>query len=215
MSDTQTEKRLFREASARKLPSLACIGEVTEVGEGKLSNSGNYIVQPISLSAREAGKDLRTNLLYKPEWFEYGFDPDTFQEIEGGSSMESVYRRNISGRGGLSTLSGLAGSDEEFERLQGILLDLTEVTAEVVQEALSNFFLDPERDMLIGYVAQQQRTKTDRTNPETGKAIYIAENRYEVGSYFRVDEKTIKSLSNRAKKSNGNFRLTFEAGVPF
>lgn len=198
------------------MPTLACIGSVVEIGDGKISSTGKYVVQPINLGALEAGKDLRLNFLYKPEWLTAGFDPSSLEEVEGGDSMLSVYRRHISGRGALSTLSGIAGTDERFEALSATLLGLEDVSAENVQQALTEFFLGGDaEDVQIGYIAKQQSTRTDDINPQTGKNIYVLENRYEVSSFFRVDEKTIKSLANRANKSNGKFRLTFEAGVPF
>lgn len=213
MSETQPK---FREASARRMPTLACIGSVAAIGTGKISGSGKYIVQPIELGSLEAGKDLRLNFLYKPEWLSPGFDPDSLEEVEGGDSMLSVYRRHISGRGALSNLSGIAGTDERFEALSGALLSQEPVTVEGTEQILNDFFFGQDaEDVTIGYIAKQQSTRTDDIDPKTGKNVYVLENRYEVSSFFRFDEKTIKSLANRANKSNGKFRLTFEAGVPF
>lgn len=212
----ENEQRLtFREAPAADLPKKVCVGYVSQVLPGKVSSTGKYVVQPIQLDGLGGGKSLRDNLLYRPEWFSPGFDPLTIKdEIEDDAEAErvlKVYYRNINGRGAISKLRGLAGSAERFEILAHRLLSQDEVTIENVTSILTEFFEENANDQVkVGYILKQQSTRTDDINPETGKNIWIKENRYEVDSYFDVTDEALKRLAKAAERSNGHMQMTYD-----
>jgi len=205
----------FREAAAADMPKLVCVGYVDAVGDGKVSESGKYIVQPISLAAYGAGRRARVNFLYRPEWIVPAFDPNTIAEMvdddEEAKKILSVYRRNINGRGSISTLRGLAGSDVGFERLSHRILSLPDASIEGVQMVLTEFFEERQQSGSpeIGYVLKQQATRTDQIDEESGKAIWIKENRYEVDSFFDVNDKALAKWTKAAAKSQGKIRVTY------
>lgn len=203
------------------MPTLICVGQVNsdDVGEAKVSESGQYIVQPIKISALGAGKSHTVYFLYRPEWFNPDFRPDQLKQQEGGESAHFVYAKNINARGSISTLKGLAGSQKAFDRLAGMVLSLGgEPTMAQVTETLKSFFEtninnETGSPALIGYVLTQQQTRTDEKD-EAGKTIKILENRYEVGNFFEVSEKTLAKYRKAAEGSNGTKKLTY-AGEPF
>lgn len=207
---TATQTLGFQEASVEKLPRLACVGTVTEVGEGKLSEAGVYIVQPITIRGTGAGRGVRLNLLYRPEWLDVTFNPNKLEEeYEGGKSLLSVYRRNIATKGGISALKGLAGSEEAFNTLAAALLTAEDKSIQGVQQVLRDFFLSTNEDVEIGYILKQRQQKV--TNPETGETEYELTNGYEVGEWFFNTEENRKRLVARAAKTrDGSFRIGFD-----
>jgi hypothetical protein len=216
----------FSEAKVQKLPSLACIGYVDEVGEGKVSSTGNYVVQPIKLRAHTPGRNANTNILYRPEWLDPNFEPNDLDELgeEGsderkqGKSMLSVYRRNIAERGKISALKGLAGSEENFAQLANILVTLPRdlsttdgSTAFVmaVSQNLRDFLTVRNEGVDIGYILRQRQDKAGED--ENGKTIYELANGYEVQEYFFPSPEKLKSLRQRAAKTkDGAFKIAFD-----
>ncbi len=235
---TAVQKKLFNEASAAKLPKLICTGYVAKIGEGKPSKSGNYNVNPIEINGFGAARNATVYVLTRPEWFETDeagnptFRPDALSQVEGGSAMQFVYRRNIRGRGSVSILEGVCGSEERFEKLQEEFLTTDGIddendSAEVIERILQNNLLpkDGEQGFEIGYTLSQQRTKTDEKD-ENGKFIYLLDNRYEVSNFWEATEKAKESHRKSAEKSakraaeNGkpvSVKVTFATGenTPF
>jgi hypothetical protein len=214
----------FTAANVAPMPKLICVGSVSQVLEGKVSQTGSYVVQPIQIAAYGTGRDARYNLLYKPEWFTPGFDPQSYYEgIEEGddeavrqaNSIVSVYRRNINVRSGISALRGMAGSEEAFNTLANRVLSLDEITIEAVTEVLSNFFANDNEGVMFGYVLKQQHTKTDDIDPETGKNVWVPENRYEVDRFFDYSEKAIEGYKRQAEKSAGGVIVTFDSELGY
>lgn len=156
MSQTQTQTQnpvqTFAEPSNRKLPTLGCVGRVTEVGDVVVSKSEKYLVLPISIEPFGAGKKQTAYPCFRPEWLRAGFDPDTAlydpetaEELsEGGKSAHFVYEKNIRaprGASSVSTLRGLAGSDAAFDTLANALLTIPSGDLET-EEALTKFIGD-------------------------------------------------------------------------
>lgn len=220
-TQTATETRSFGEASANELPQLVCVGQVDEVLEAKVSDSGNYCVQPIRLSALGAGRGQTIYFLYRPEWFQEGYKPDSMKEMEDGKGPYFVYGKMINKRGDTSYLRGLAGSQEAFDRLAGILFDLphvednkTEDYLALVTQTLKEFFesnVDEVGDKVkIGYVLRQERTDTGEKG-EDGKKIYILENRYVVNKFFDPTPEALARWEKTAKGSNGRTKVTYHS----
>jgi hypothetical protein len=199
----------FAEASVQKLPSLACIGYVDVVADGKVSESGKYIVQGITLRGFGPSRGCSTNLLYRPEWISATFNPDSLNEFgDEGQKMLAVYRRNIAVRDGISALKGLAGSEERYQALAQKLLTLPAVTEATVSDVLKEFFSGDQFE--IGYVLRQRKNKTGETD-ENGKDVYELTNGYEVQEYFFVTKANIEKLQKRAARSkDGMFKVAFE-----
>ncbi|MEN6587810.1 MAG: hypothetical protein ABFE02_17350 [Sulfuricella sp.] len=193
------------------MPTLANVGYVSDLGEPKATESGTYVNQPITIEGIGGSRGIRVNLLYRPEWFVEGFNPDELEKIEGGSGMLFVYRKNIAARGSLSVLAGLCGSDEVFAALQGQILDLPEVTAEAVHDVLQAALIDGNAPN-FGYTLKQKRTKTGVG--EDGKNVSALENQYEVDQFWYATEKNQKAMRKRASRDQ-NFKVNFDDSIPF
>ncbi len=218
----------FREAGARPMPKLACIGKVTEFVEAKVSASEQYIVQRFSIQGFGASRNIRDMLLYRPEWLADGFDPETLEDNEETKGLLFTYRNHISEKGKVSKLLGLCALDDEkfgavAEALFGLSIDPATLPQdgppidmmEEVTEVLNDLYVEQGFADPIGYVLGQQTSKTDEVNPETGKAIYVVEPYYEVKEFFNpADKKKIASLQKAADKSEGKFKITFD-DTPF
>ena len=230
MSEDTQQLLSFQEASAADMPRRVCVGTVGEVGEPHPSknekNPGRYIVQPISIDPMGSGTAITVYFLYRPEWLQPGFNPrsiaDQFDDSpEGKKDAEgvlSVYRSNIAGKGSISTLRGLCGSEEAFTKLAHRLLSLEDTSnMEAVADVLRTFFSEDNQGVMIGYVLQQQSTKTDEVDPDTGKNVYVKENRYQIArknGWFEYSEKAIERYKKAAEKSQGRMLVTYD-GEPF
>lgn len=212
----------FSEASAKKLPVLACIGRVSNVGEAKTSESGVYSMIPINIEGYGASRSTKLMFMFRPEWLVHGFDSASLKEYENGKALEFIYGKNINVRGGISVLKGLVGADDEaFETLADSIMGLP-IDEKVggpnpaqVADVLREFLIENEKGARIGYTLKQQRTKVG-TNDE-GKPIYKDEPYYEVSEFWVADEKGRDRQFKRAQKdSSGNFKVTFtEEDTPF
>ena len=223
MAQTNTEEMLgFTRAEASPMPTLICVGVVGAVGEGKISSTEKYIVQPIDVEGLDAGRNQRVYWLYRPEWLVKGFKPSKLKEVDEGAYF--VYSKNIDSEDAFSVLRGLAGSQQAFERISNALLRLPVApgtngpSIQDVEETLREFFNDnlvngePAR---IGYILQQDAVKTDEVDETTGKNIYMRTKRYKVLDWFDVTMKNLKFQANRANKSEGRLRYTYSNEVPF
>lgn len=213
---TEQEFQGFAEAKVQKQPTLACVGTVDEVGDGKVSESGLYVVQPFKLRAKTPGRNVSTNILYRPEWLNPNFDPNSLEaadteEDNSGSRMLSVYRRHINVKGGVSSLAGLSGSAAGFKRLAHSLLNLTDEQKEqpaVVSAMLRDFFTVKNEGVDVGYILRQRRDQVGEN--EEGKKIYELANGYEVNEYFFPTAEKLKALRQRAERSKGTFKFAFD-----
>lgn len=205
-------------------PTKICVGTVGEVEDGYLSpRSGNYIVQPISIDALDAGQNTKLFLLYRPEWFVKGFKSKTLEDIAGyGKGPHWVYGTHVRSDDKMSYLRGLVGSNEAFTVLVNLLVNLpvginNVPDIDAITGVFKAFFAGNTDStggpVKVGYVLEQQRTKTDEVNDE-GKPVYRLENRYQVKSFFDATTKNLKSWENRAAKSEGRFLMTY-SGVPY
>lgn len=231
---TAAKKTVFNEASAGKKPTLVCTGYVSKVDETHPAKSGNYNVTPIHINGIGASLNTTVYLLTRPEWFEVdgdgrpSFKPNDLAKVEGGNAMLFVYRKNIAGRGTVSNLLGIAGNQERYEDLANTLLTTDGVNEDdgaVVTHVLTDKLVAKEgtEAFKVGYVLQQQRTKTDEVNEE-GKHEYLLENRYEIKDFFEITEEALKKYRKAAEKSAKKaqetgvpvtFKTAFDDGTPF
>jgi len=204
-----SESYAFGVADAQMKPRLACIGYVSEVGEGHISQSGYYVVQPVRLEALDAGQSTKVQVLYRPEWLTHTFKPKTLKDgDEQTQKSHFVYQKNIRVNSGISVLQGLCGTDEAFGDFMNKTARLPKAegtegpSIEDVQKCWTEFF-DGNRNAdgtpaQVGYILRQRRTKSDEVD-ENGKPVYILEDGYEVESFFYVNDKTIGQLRRRAE----------------
>jgi hypothetical protein len=212
----------FIEADVPRMASLACLGYVGDVGDPKLSASGVYVIQPISVIAYQAGRNVTFRLMYRPEWLVPGFDPASFKESAKAAvdedekkvfrGMEFVFRNHIAGKSSVSALKGLSGSEEAYVTLSNLLLTASNPdNMEDIREVLRGFFLGENDGAEVGYILNQARDKTEEVT-EQGKAVYSLRNTYEVGSWFLPTDAEIARLKKRAERVNDRnpLRVTFE-----
>lgn len=242
MSKTNN-KRGFREAPAKKLPTLVCTGYVSKVHEGKAPDKSAgkiYTVNRVDINGYGGSRNVSVYLLSLPEWFATDLDeegvkrpafrPTSLEEEEGGASKLFVYRKNIRAVSDdvPSTLQGLAGTEDRFYDLCDALLDAEGIdgpeSPKVISDTLTAFLTpEGEEPVEIGYVLKQKRTKTDDVD-EDGKAIYILENSYEISDWWEPTEANKKKYRKSAEKSAERaaekgepvtFKVAFEQGTPF
>lgn len=247
---TPTTQKTFSAPAAKTLPRLICVGYVSAVGTGAWSktldknNDSRYIVQPIFIEGVDASRGTRVNFLYRPEQFVNGFQADSYHEMvddgqptddtgrlvssgqypfteKDAESVISVYRRHILARDGVSTLQGIAGSEEAFGKLAEALIKETvdAVTIEGVQDTLTIFVAEnvsaSGEPQLFIYELKQASSKTNEVD-ENGKPIYVKESKYDLDTFSILNEKNLKAAAKRAEKSDGKVKLCFDpSGVPF
>lgn len=233
-NEQEVSQLSFEESEADFKPSLLCVGTVGEVGDAKISESEQYVVQPIKIEALDAGKSQTVYFLYRPEWLTAGFKPHSLKKTNKGAHF--VYSKNIASKDSLSVLRGLAGTKEGFNDLANQLLRLPVVagtggpTMEAVTDTLRDFFAGNEDNegqaRKIGYELRQQATKVEGefyTN-EKGeqKQRYARENRYNLQSFWDVTTENLKRMKAKAEKSpvdedSGKKKtiFTFGSELPF
>ncbi len=222
---TNTQETFTGFASAqedtRELPKLNCIGRIGSVGEAKVSANGVYVVQPITIEPTEAGKKGYVNLLYRPDWLRPGFDP---RSLEGDGTLGIVYKMHIGGARDknsgkitqLSTIAGLAGSEENFNALAGkifsavasipevndadepnVVSEKTEAFIRTVQETLTEFVNENNPD--IGYYSVQKRQDTGELDANGKKVkVPVAGQREVNGFFFPNRESHKRNFANAA-----------------
>lgn len=216
------------EASAQRLPTLICLGYVSDVGEAKVSKSEYYVTMPVSIEALEAGRSTKTYFTTIPEWLTRRFNPanslDYRKKAEGGNGTGFVYSKNIAGKNGPSLLQGVTGTREAFGRLfsQFVNLPIPEGTdgpaLEDIGETLRSFLLgnlgsDGEPQKFI-FELKQQATDSGEVD-DNGKKIWVLENRYNVDKFYEFNEANVKKQLARCAKNPETTKLTFSEGVPF
>lgn len=204
----------LKSIQAAPMPTLICVGTVGGVNKEKsgVTESGMYCKVCINLKATGAGRDQTVYFLFRPEWLNPDFDPNTIID-DYGSSVDFVYRNNIAdvARGGnVSLLEGLAGSAQRANELKSRLASLGEVTVDNVVETLTNFF-NERPDTLVGYNLRQAE---DKIKDENGHVIdRVKTKNYNVDRFFYVTEDSLKRARIRAEKSDG--KTVYTADVPF
>lgn len=236
MSTASQQQLGFASATVDKLPTIACVGYVDEVGEGKVSKSEVYINQPIKIRGNGANRSVTKYLLYRPEWLVPGFNPDTIKESgDGARGMLFVYQSNIiPGRGAkkISALQGLCGSEERFNELANRLLTASypetgdnatpEETAAAtsaliaqVRSILHQFLVVEGGEAVpVGYQMIQEKEDTGDVD-EKGKKVKVATERYTLGDFFYPTEQKLKNLRSFAQHQPGKMRVAFDEVTPF
>jgi hypothetical protein len=214
---------------AKPMPSLACVGKVTEVGPVTVSNSGIYLTCPVKISAYGAGRGQTTYFTFNPSWltqkfheavneagsvenyFEENFSGQTYEkdgvEKDVVRSFSFVYSANIGNADGDSFLECLLVDDFDNFVEAAFAANFDDENPDL--EYLTNFLSSQFMDRKIGYVLTQARIDTGKVD-EDGKKIYIKDNNYVIKNFFPVTEKRIKSLQKSAEKSKTGFKLTFD-----
>jgi hypothetical protein len=222
----------FKSAAARPLPQLACIGYIDEIKEVKETESGVYLNARVSIKGNDGvSRNSETNLLFRPDWFTPGFDPEgiknlDFEDLDATEQQRvktglSLTYARLFGRGEApGQLAVMAGSQENYDKLADLFTAAykgTEFTGEEIVDIIRGFILDKCPD--VGYVLRQQKEKTDQVD-ENGKAVYVLRDGYEINEWFFPNAANKKRLMNRAVKSaekavktstQPDFKVAFES----
>lgn len=225
VANTEQEQELlgFAEPPAGEMPSLVCVGSVTAIADGKVTEvkrdadgdeKPNYQMNIISISGLGAGRSTKVNLLYRPEWLRPGFDLNEQLEVLKPSQAKAirfVYENNLRAPEGskiVPVLQGLAGNRENYAVLANRLLRLDEITLENVTDVLRTFLIDEGYGEEIGYVLKQKEEltgeKDENGRPERRKTAY-----YEVSKFFEVTEKNLESWRKSCEKPGSKYRMTY------
>jgi len=202
MTTTETRMQALPkgyEPEAPLLPRIVCIGNISDIGDGHPSanNPDLYIVQPFKISPLQAGREMKGNFTYHPEFFRDNFSPASLED----SNVKFVFLRNIAEEGRITTLRGMCGSEAAFLNTMSRLFALPEVTPEAVTEVLRTS-IDPQT--IVGYVLQERRDKTGDFDDQ-GRIVRKRSGFYEVGEWFYPDADGIKrqvAIAGRAPKGN-------------
>lgn len=209
----------FAPAEASDMPDLACLGVITEVADAKEAKSKNYLHNKIRISPRAAGRGVDVYFLWRPDWFDRGFNPATLEDAatendpRAGEKMLMVYRKNIAARGSTPLLEGLCGDKKTYVDIAKAIFALPKdedgyPSADGVTKVLRDFFLERNEGRILGYRLTQQKTKVGVN--EEGKAQYAKENRYELQGFFATDRQGLKRIKAAAEKPGSKLRLTFD-----
>lgn len=207
----------FNKATAPKLPRLVCIGTVSEIGETKVSDSGNYNVTKIKLSGLQGSRDFTFSLLTRPEWLDSAYSPD--EALAGDNGATYVYSKNISppiGRG-IGHLEGLAGSEEEAGKLIDAIFSASVemgdgsdkyrgVPDEALDAALQKFAIEKT----VGYVLKQKEEETGLLDGD-GKKQRVRTANYELDQLFFPTPEAIERFKKTAAKKSDDWKIAFEA----
>lgn len=211
----KTMGRKLQAPPAAAMPTLFCLGNVIGVGDPKLSASGETYWHSIEISGLGASPDTKAMLCYNPEFFSVDFSMANLAALENGRKLEFLYRKQLQhkkrrGKEGdfyLSTLEGLGGSKEGYDTLIGMILEKDHPQPEDVQTALLTF-LNKEQPV-VGYVLAQDVQKTDAVNPNTGKPVYMARDRYAVAGYYWPIPNQVKFYKNLAESKPDAYKLCY------
>lgn len=243
MNAKQERKRYVVDVpEADPMPQLACVGQVTEIPDGKVSSTGTgSFYQPVKIQGMHGSPDAPfLGIVYFPEWLKPGFSTRVFKEFNEKDeySLKFQYKKNIKankekGKKNVpSTLEGLTNTPEQFQQLFDMIHEETdgveEIRPEMMTRALRNYFREHQGEP-VGYVLSQ---KSDPVKDEDGnkikgadgKNLYERTDSYQITSWFNpLDTRSMDRLLERADKSameagserKATFRVTFDPEVPF
>jgi len=205
---------------AEDLPTLACVGIVTDITPPKLTESGVYHNCRVSIEGtRGASRKITTNLLFREEWFSADFDPRSLKlaTFPGVAEEEQermrrglvlTYSRLFGRDRELGQIAGLCGSSERYDQLGSLFLDEQSVDAQRIYEILRNFVVSPDSPE-IGYLLKQATEVVDGER--------VKRESYEASGWFwPSDPAHIDRLAKRAQRalkespSAPSFVLAFE-----
>lgn len=203
-----------------KMPRLTCIGRVEDMTAPKLGPSGAYYNMRVTIKGISgASKNITTNFLFRPEWFNPDFDPAQFDQMvidnhtpEESARIVKMFKRNydalLGAKGSNRTgqLPALCGSEEAFNELDAVRnaayakrSTSSGFTAEEVGEFIKGFVMGQGATFL--YTLRQQTEKTDEVG-EDGKQVYIRTENYEVDRWDYNTEKTRTSAVKSVARTN-------------
>jgi len=190
----------FKQPSIPEMPDKICIGRVSALGPSKIT-AGGYNLLTVSIAPMQAGQAARYSFMYRPQWFEEGFDPDA---LERGDLF--IYSKNLSSDR-TPALRAFCGSDERANERYLMLSDeLINLPApknpEQIEQIVTNRVLDyaENHEAIFGYVMSQRK---DRESGELSRF-------YDLNYFFPVTEAEIKRFSQKAQSDPESTVLTFE-----
>lgn len=221
-------------------PPMACIGQLTSVGDAKVGKSGNYINIECEVTPEGNGRAQKLWFNFRPEYFSATFKPST---IRDDRSQNFVYGANVGfavkkgevvcehpqkdtfyiGRYLVPVLPGLYG--ENVAAADEITNQIATLDGDSAVEAL-NADLKDRVGTTVGYFLRQKYEESkDEINPNTGKPVRNPTPYYEFAGFFTPTEKVMRKIQNDAQKANEKrrkdgkpgeaFVVTFDTDVPF
>lgn len=207
-----------------RIPTLACIGYVSEVGqpketEDKGDGKPNYYMVPVTIAPFESGRKKVVNFMFRPEWFAVGFDPNKdLKDAWGDKASGPVFicRRLFGTNSALGQIQGLAGGTTEagdalYDLIQKALAETGDGdVGGAVRDVLRDNLVSTEDDgRVIGYIVSQQSKRVKDEGSGEWETIYTDQT--EVSGYWQVTEEGKAQMVKRAKKTkDGMFRVTWE-----
>lgn len=193
----------FESAVAQDLPTLFCTGVVSEIDDPYFkAESGNW-VSKITITG---SRDANTWLVFQPDWFTPGFKVASLQ-----SKPETMraYGRNIYHTDQMTTLFGLMGGSKEklsaFSAYRDSAYKGKDFTPEEIIQLLRDFLAENGSD--VYYSMTQQ---VDRGVDENGEKTAVKRERYQLGRFFAVTDRTLSYFNEKATNEPDRFRVTFE-----
>jgi hypothetical protein len=218
----------FKKMEARDKISRACYGEIIDVEEVHESSSGLFLTTKVTVNGLETSPNVNVWLTFRPEWFTEKWHaeggPETFKQHEEETyekdgvekkvsfSLQVVYSSNIASQEDKAQKCSLLAAIFPTEELlteffnKAVALDINPEEPDL--EAITKLFREEFVGKKIGFTQKQKRIKTDMVDSETGKAVYIKDDKYEVGHYYQIGESAAKYYAKEAK--NGRYKVTFD-----
>lgn len=203
MSDYTPANTGFESAIAQDLPTLFCTGVVSDIEDPYFkAESGNWV----SKITIKGTRDANTWLVFQPEWFTPGFKVSSLQ-----SRPESMraYGRNIYNTDQMTTLFGLMGGNKEklsaFSQYRDQAYQGKDFTPEEIVQLLRDFL--GEAGSEVYYSMTQQ---VDRGVDENGDKTAVKRERYQLGRFYAVTDRTLGYFNEKAATEPDKYRVTFE-----
>lgn len=221
----------FMSAGAKAKATQFCVGVLRNVQASKVSTKGTYYVVNFELESMGSGTSAKTRLLWHPEFFVQSYNPRADEE----RGRPFVYQNNFytEHRGynplssdrtdsqlvGLSTLQGMAGSEQKFFEIGHQLKEVFANTSDLDQFAEQfDATLRSLEGTTVGYILKQQWVDSGAKN-DRGYAIKVPGKYYEVVGYFYPNSvefsKIQKEVEKFTSKGKGQAYVCFDPSVPF
>ena len=215
----------FETPEVAKLPRLACVGTVAEVGEAKGTKNGEGILSyiPIKLEGIRGSRGVTFNYFFVESFFRPGFSTKELagmavkvgDEVDekGGDKLVRRFGQSIVApapkptlvekKTSVGILEGLAGSQEALNNFAQ-LRDETyavlhpqggEFTREEIRDLLAKFLLQENAGQQVGFYLKQRQEKIEGAG-ENGGDAYVRADGYELDRMFIYDDPSAGKGSN-------------------
>lgn len=197
----------FISSGADAMPTLFCIGEISEVQPTRTSKSGAYLVTEFKISRlASANRDATVYLTWHPDFLRPGYAP--MQEGDKGKRM--VYDNNIvrdpkpfhpqstqfkQQQIGLANLQGLCGSEERFKEIANELQQAYSAssTPDELVAKVDEIFAGLA-GVTTGYCLKQQWSPVEGVLNEKGYPVKVRGKYYETAGLFYPTKENYEAI---------------------